>query len=135
MEYIKQNLLNGQTLDAKHIDHIEEGIMALIDAVNKLNTSDGATTTAAAVRIADVELLATKWVGSASPYSQVVTVEGVTKYSQVDLKPSVEQLTIFHDKDLAFVTENVNGVVTVYAIGDKPANDYTIQASITEVIV
>ena len=40
---------------------------------------------------------------------------------------------IFHDKDLAFVTENEDGVVTVYSIGDKPTNDYTIQVSITEV--
>jgi hypothetical protein len=53
----------------------------------------------------------------------------------VDLTPSVEQLTIFHDKDLAFVTENEDGTVTVYAIGQKPENDYTIQATIKEVAV
>ena len=86
-------------------------------------------------RIADIILLAANWVGSESPYSQVVTVEGVTPYSQVDLTPSVDQLTIFHEKDIAFVTENENGVVTVYAIGDKPLNDYTMQVTIKEVIV
>jgi hypothetical protein len=47
----------------------------------------------------------------------------------------VEQLAIFHSKDVAFVTENEDGVVTVFAIGDKPALDYTMQAQITEVAV
>ena len=84
--------------------------------------------------VTDVTLYANKWVGSASPYSQVVTVNGATKQSQVDLTPSVEQLSIFHSKDLAFVTENEDGVITVYAIGQKPTNNYTIQATVTEVI-
>lgn len=98
------------------------------------NKSKSATViTGAAARIGEVTLLATGWVGATSPYSQVVAIEGITEYSQVDLKPSVEQLAIFHNKDLAFVTENENGVVTVYAIGEKPENDYTIQANILEV--
>ena len=82
-----------------------------------------------------VTLLASAWKGTEDPYSQVVNIEGVTEYSKVDLQPSVEQLAIFHDKDLAFVTENDGGVVTVYAIGDKPTNNYTMQATITEVVV
>ena len=87
------------------------------------------------IRLGDVVLLASKWVGTESPYSQVVSIAGVTANSQVDLTPSVEQLAIFHNKDLAFVTENEGGVVTVYAIGEKPTNDYTIQVTITEVAV
>lgn len=86
-------------------------------------------------RIADVDLPAANWSGDASPYSQVVNIEGITENSQVDLTPSIEQLVIFYEKDLGFVTENEDGVVTVYAIGQKPANDYTIQATITEVQV
>jgi hypothetical protein len=86
-------------------------------------------------KIASVELLASAWTGSGNLYSQVVSIDGVTKYSKVDLLPSVEQLEIFHDKDLAFVTENEDGVVTVYAIGDKPTQNYTMQAQITEVTV
>lgn len=68
-------------------------------------------------------------------HSQVVAMSGITAKSKVDLQPSVEQLTIFHEKDIAFVTENDEGVITVFAIGDKPTNDYTIQATITEVSV
>lgn len=84
-------------------------------------------------RIAEVELLSSNWVGDMSPYSQVVHIEGITPFSQVDLTPSIEQLTVFYNKDLGFVTENEGGVVTVYAIGQKPENDYTVQVTITEV--
>jgi hypothetical protein len=84
--------------------------------------------------LGEVTLYANKWTGSDGLFSQVVTISGVTKNSQVDLKPSVEQLAIFHNKDLAFVTENEDGVVTVYAIGQKPTNDYTIQTTILEVL-
>ena len=90
---------------------------------------------AVSARIVDVTLPASEWTGEDSLYSQVVTIAGITKYSKVDLLPSVEQLAIFHNKDVAFVTENENGVVTVYAIGDKPLLDYTMQAQITEVEV
>lgn len=84
-------------------------------------------------RIANVDLLAANWIGDTSPYSQIVEIDGVTENSQVDLTPSIEQLLIFYDKDLGFVTENEDGVVTVYAIGQKPENDYAIQVTITEV--
>ena len=90
---------------------------------------------APSVPVTEVALLARNWVGTASRYSQVITIPGVTPYSKVDLLPSVEQLAIFHNKDVAFVTENNNGVITVYAIGDKPVLDYTIQVQITEVMV
>jgi hypothetical protein len=86
-----------------------------------------------APKIGDVTLLASAWKGKDNLYSQVVTINGVTARSQVDLTPSVEQLIVFYEKDLTFVTENENGVVTVYAIGQKPTNDYTIQVTITEV--
>ena len=89
----------------------------------------------ASSRLSSVTLLASAWKTDAENlYSQVVTISGITQYSKVDLLPSVEQLAIFHNKDVAFVTENENGVVTVFAIGDKPTNDYTMQVAITEVI-
>jgi hypothetical protein len=123
MAYERLNLNNGDVLTAEHIAHIEDGI----------ENGNGGTTPSA--RIGYITILASAWVGENSPYSQVVEVEGATAHSQVDLTPSVEQLAIFYEKDLAFVTENDNGVVTVYAIGQKPENDYTIQVTITEVAV
>jgi hypothetical protein len=91
-------------------------------------------TTKPAAKVAEITLLASAWVGSDRLYSQVVALDGITEYSQVDLKPSAEQLTVFHKKDITFATENEDGVVTVYVIGDRPANDYTMQVSITEVV-
>lgn len=115
----------------KGIDYFtDEDIKEIVDEVAK-----NVTVQASSARIGNVTIFADKWVGAVSPYSQVVTVEGATERSQVDLTPSVEQLAIFHQKDLAFVTENEDGVVTVYAIGEKPMNDYTIQVTITEVTV
>ena len=102
------------------------------NALANLPSSAAATRSA---RIATVTLLASAWKGTESPYSQVVTIEGTTENTQVDLTPSVAQLVIFHQKDLAFVTENDDGVITVYAIGDKPMNDYTMQVTLTEVIL
>jgi hypothetical protein len=64
----------------------------------------------------------------------VVSIDGITENSQVNLTPSVEQLSIFYEKDVTFITENDGGTVTVYVIGQKPTNDYTIMASVVEVI-
>ena len=86
-------------------------------------------------RLDEIVLLSSAWTGEDSLHSQVVTIEGITERSKVDLLPSVEQLAIFHNKDVTFVTENEDGVVTVYAIGDKPLLDYTMQVQITEVVV
>lgn len=87
-----------------------------------------------AAKLSSVSLPASKWAGSGNLYSQVVAIPGITENSQVNLAPSVEQLAIFYEKDITFVTENDGGVVTIYVIGQKPQNDYTIQADIVEVI-
>jgi hypothetical protein len=87
----------------------------------------------APARITNITLPASAWTGADSLYSQEVAIDGITECSKVDLLPSVSQLAIFHNKDVAFVTENENGVVTVFAIGDKPTQDYTMQVQITEV--
>lgn len=101
--------------------------------VSDTKTYIDSKSTAFASAVSEVTLLAAAWTGSDSLYSQVVEIENVTENSQINLTPSVEQLAVFYEKDLAFVTENVDGVVTVYAIGQKPTNDYTIQVTITEV--
>lgn len=82
-----------------------------------------------------VTLFAENWVGDTSPYTQVVDIDGATQYSKIDLQPSVEQLDIFHQKELAFVAENEDGIITVSCVGQKPTNDYTIQVTVTEVVV
>lgn len=87
-------------------------------------------------KINDVTLLADAWVSEEDKrHSQIVEVKNVTNKSQVDLTPDVQQLEVFYEKDLTFVTKNLSSVVTVYAVGQKPTNDYTIQVTLTEVDV
>lgn len=70
-----------------------------------------------------------------SRYGQVVNVNNavITPNSKVDLQLTSEQMVIFHEKDLAFVAEQENGVVTIYCIGQIPEYNYRIQATVTEV--
>ena len=91
-----------------------------------------------------ISLLSDNWVQAIdedgniveNKWSQVVLQDStdITEYSKVDLQPNADQLTIFHEKDLTFVAENEDGVVTVFCVGYAPTNDYVIQATITEVI-
>lgn len=120
------------------INHGEDFIVDPTDAMAErlkeiVSEVVGTTSIAPQAKIAYVTLLANDWSGSDGSYSQVVDIDGVTENSQVDLTPSADQIAIFHEKDLAFVTENEDGVVTVYAIGQKPTSNYTIQVTITEV--
>lgn len=82
---------------------------------------------------ASVTLRANSWRGSGTSYSQVVAISDVTSSTKVDLQPTADQLAEFHHAVLALVAENDGGTVTVYAIGDMPTKDYTIQITKTEV--
>lgn len=68
-------------------------------------------------------------------YYQPVTVNNaiITPNSKVDLQPSPADLTIFHEKDIAFTAINAGGNVRVCVIGQKPTQEYTIQVTVTEV--
>ena len=72
-----------------------------------------------------------------SRYGQVVNVNNavITPNSKVDLQLSSEQMVIFYEKDLAFVAENEEGVVTIYCIGNIPEYNYRLQATVTEVTI
>ena len=80
-----------------------------------------------------ITLLASAWNGESGSYYQTVTVGGITSQTKIDLQPTPAQLVEFHYKVLAFVAENDNGTVKVYAIGDKPTSNHTIQITKTEV--
>lgn len=83
-----------------------------------------------------INLPASAWVEDADEeYSQVVSIEGVTPYSQIDIQITKEQLAIFREKEISFWVENENGVVTVSCMGQKPTNDYVVQATKTEVVL
>lgn len=112
----------------KGVDYYTEAdkaeLLALLAQVAKTATA----------KISTVTLLAEGWVGTESPYHQEIAVSGATEHSKIEINPSVEQLAIFHEKDIAFVVENEDGVITVYCVGQKPTNDYTVQVTVTEVL-
>lgn len=118
------NAVQGGTIKGK----LHTGASATIDAIVK-------EVLAQVNKVTTVTLYADQWEGAESPYLQTVNIPGTTENSKIDLNPTVEQLAIFHNKDLAFVVENDNGITTVYCVGQKPANDYTMQATITEVAI
>ena len=70
-------------------------------------------------------------------YSQVVTVTNavITPNSKVDLQPDANQLCKLYDWGVALTTENIDGIITVYAVGDRPSESLPIQATVTEVLL
>ena len=87
------------------------------------------------IRMCEVALPLANWKGAESPFSQQVPLEGISIRSKVDLLPSAEQLESFRSQELALTTENRDGVLTVFAIGDKPRQDLSMQAVMTEVVL
>ena len=80
-----------------------------------------------------VTLKAADWLGDTSPYAQVVALGDVTSRTKVDLQPTDEQLNTLYAMALGFFAVNEDGVVTVYAVGNKPTEDFVIQVTLTEV--
>lgn len=94
-------------------------------------------TAVGATRIVEITLPASAWQidEALNTHYQNVTIAGTTEYSKVDLQPTEEQLIVFHERDINFTTVNEDGTIVVYVVGDKPEEDYTIQATVTEVTV
>ena len=88
-----------------------------------------------AVLLRQVSLPAADWKGAVSPFFQSVELADLSIRSKVDLLPSFQQLEMFRQMELALTTQNDSGVLTVYAIGQCPREDLTLQAAITEVVV
>lgn len=65
-------------------------------------------------------------------YGQTTALEGITEHSRLDLQPSADMLAEFQNLNLVFVTENKNGIITVYSVGDMPLKTYIMQATIIE---
>ena len=95
---------------------------------------DDKLVTQVVTRTRTVSMLKDAWVGTFSPYTQEVVIDGVTAASKIDLQPTPSQLAQMSEDETTLVAENNGGVVTIYAIGEKPTVDYIMQATITEVI-
>ena len=86
-------------------------------------------------KLTTITLSASKWGGSSSPYSQVVTCNGVNANSKLDLQPTAAQIVALQDAEISLMASNNNGIVTVYAFGGKPTENYQMQVLITDVEV
>lgn len=84
------------------------------------------------VKATQIALPADSWYGGAGVWSQIVEVAEASAFSKIDLQPTTEQVNML--QSTALTTENVDGIITVYAYGDKPETDLTMQATLTEVV-
>ena len=126
-----RNLINGKTDERIYIGGTEPTDKNVLVWIN--TAEDGTGVVPLLPRLATVILPANGWTGSKNPYSQVATVNGITVNSKVDLQPTALQIVSLQNEDIALMAENNAGVVTFYALGGKPAVDYTMQVLLTEV--
>ena len=92
--------------------------------------SSGGTVT----KVVDIVLQTDSWYSYEGMWSQIVEVAEASKFSKIDLQPSAEQNLLLQSLGTTMTVENASGVITVYAVGDKPTTEITIQATLTEII-
>lgn len=133
-ESLKVSMRLADLVDVNLVDLLNSQMLRFNSETQKWENVD--TTALGASRVVSITILASAWkTESDGRYYQVVNVPGLTKYSKVDLQPSAEQVTLFHARGVNFTTATIEGVLRVYAVGVKPTDDYTMQATVTEVSV
>lgn len=88
-----------------------------------------------APKLTSITIPAANWSDSGNPWSQVVACNGVNVNSKLDLQPTPTQIVELQDSEISLMATNNQGVVTIWAIGNKPTSDITMQVLITEVSV
>lgn len=86
------------------------------------------------VKVVEIVLPVDSWKNAESPFFQNITIDGVSVNSKVDLQLTPEQIASVFTKGFCLTAVNDSGNVIVYAIGNKPTSDITINATITEVV-
>ena len=85
-------------------------------------------------KITQITLPAANWKNAESPFFQTVEVAGISEASKIDIQPNKEQAAAFCVDGTMLHIENDGGIATAYAIGTKPAEDLTLQVTLTEVV-
>ena len=114
-ERVKLNAKDAETLGGSSLTSILNSINSTVD------------------KISTISLPASGWTPATNVYSQVVSVAGATAKSKVDIYPTPEQLVDLQTSGISLVAVNEDGVVTVYALNNKPTSDYSMQVTLTEV--
>ena len=79
-------------------------------------------------------LLAATWYGN-GPYTQQITIPGVTAHSKIDLQLDATALGVLITRGVtALYVQNNNGVLTVYALGASPSTAMSVQYTRTETV-
>lgn len=89
--------------------------------------------TQALPNIIEITLNKDKWVEDGENpvyYYQEVAIEDASKNSRLDLQPDIDMLAEFQKLGLVFTTKNVDGVISVCSVGNKPVETYTMQATL-----
>ena len=98
-------------------------------------TNEKLNNTAMTPRLTNVNIIASGWQGTSSPYFQRITCNGVNTKSMVELRPSPEQIEVLQEDEISLMAVNNDGLVTIYAIGDKPSYNITMQVIITDITI
>ena len=79
-------------------------------------------------------LMASNWLGTASPYTQRVTITGGKATSQVNVQGDATAIQqMLDDGTNAIYIANNNGTFTAYAVGGKPTANLNIQMTVYDV--
>ena len=148
--------IQGKT-DREQLTEVKKFLWQLVDELNFLmqdKQSDPITEEKACLTPADVRSIAKKeakaakedandllvtitlsaadWSGTQSPYVQTVSVAEDLSDRHVALLPDKQVLFQLFTNGTALTTENNGETVTVYAIGNKPEFDMTMQAALSK---
>lgn len=89
----------------------------------------------AAAKVTELTLYKNNWKEAESPYTQEITVEGVSANSVVNLAAGAETLTVLTQSRSMVYLENDGGTIRAVAVGGKPTADVNVQAIIQEGVV
>ena len=103
------------------------------DANKPVSTAQQAAINACKVKKNTISLPTASWAGS-GPYTQTVTITGITVNSKVDIQMDATALGVLIDSGTSAIwIENNNGTLTAKAMGEKPNANLSVQVTITEV--
>ena len=120
MPYAKQKFVNGKTvLEAKHLEYIEDGIVAAFAEIPKFKHFP-------------ISLPAANWTGADGIFSQTVSMSGITALSKVDPLLQPEQLRALYSAEISLVLGSEEGSVTAFAIPAAPSLDLNFNVMVTE---
>lgn len=103
------------------------------DANKPVSTAQQAAINACKVKKNTLSLPTASWTGS-GPYTQTVTITGITVNSKVDIQMDATALGVLIDSGTSAIwIENNNGTLTAKALGEKPNSNLSVQVTITEV--